>query len=139
VHLDLRSVFSLELGHTDVLDSFISNRLFEAGVWESPPTSDGIVSLRVVTCEANCLSVCGRIFEIDQTLHSFWLDLTCEGSANGVSWAVYFDPIAGSQRCERNAIDTYDRAEDLIWRVALSGLADVRDGALVPASRDAVP
>lgn len=139
MHLDLRSLFSLEPGHTDALDSFIGDRLVEAGVWESPRTSDGIVSLRVVECEPNCLCVCGRIHEIDQTLHSFWLDLTCEASGSRVNWAVYFDPIASSPRRERNAIDTVDRAEDLDWRVALAGLADVRDGALVRASKEAVP
>jgi len=133
MNIDLRSLFSLEPGQTDALDAFIGHRLFEAKVWASPRTSDGITHLRVVECEPERLRVCGRIFEIDQTLHSFWLDLEREHSGSGVTWALYFD-VAGSPRTQQNAIDTYDDAREIDWRVALAGRGEFRNGALVVSS-----
>jgi hypothetical protein len=130
VEMDVGSLFSLESGELDALESFISERLFDANVWESPRTSDGIEQLRIVEREPERLRVCGRIFAIDQTLHCFWLDI--ERSDGGVTWALYFEAITESPRRERNAIATIVRHQDIVWQVALSGHAQVRDG--VPAA-----
>lgn len=138
MEVDLRGVFSLDPGQTDALDAFISGRLFEASVWDSPRTSDGIEHVRLVEYRPDRVRVCGRIFQIDQSLHSFWLDLEREGSGIGVTWSLYFDVVANSPRRRRNAIDTYDHANEIDWRVALAGNAEVRDGALVVTSADSV-
>lgn len=130
--VDLRALFALDSGPSDALvESFISQRLFEANVWESPRTSDGIEHLRIVECEPERVRVSGRIFTIDQTLHSSWLDI--ERSDRGVTWALYFDSVASSPRRARNAIDTFDQATDINWRVTLTGLLEIRDGTLVVA------
>ena len=112
--LDLRTIFPLsEPDETDALDAFISERLCEAGVWSSPRRSDGIQRVRVLEFESACVRVCGWIYEIDQTSHSFWLDLQREASGTSVSWALYFNAIASTPRGTRNAIDLHDRAEQL--------------------------
>ncbi len=127
MELDLRTIFPLsEPDETDALDAFISERLCEAGVWGSPRRSDGIKRVRVVEFEPACVRVCGWIYEVDQTLHSFWLDLQREGSGTSVAWALYFNVIASTPRQTRDAIDLYDRAEQLEWQVALVGCAEVQ-------------
>lgn len=134
--VDLRSVFSVEPGETDELDAFISRRLFEAGVWSSPRTSDGLEHLRVLEWERERVSLCGRIYEIDQTLRSFWLDVERAPSGLGVTWRLAFDMVCDSPRRERNALDTRQHADELDWRVVLSGEADVgnRSAAALAAS-----
>ena len=71
MEVDLRQVFSLDPPRADALESFISERLFEANVWQSPRTSDGIEHLRLVEHELDRVRLAGRIYAIDQTLHSF--------------------------------------------------------------------
>jgi len=130
--LDLRTLFSLEDGQTKALEFFISGRLFEAGLWNSWRSSDGIQYLRVVQCEPACVRVCGRIYEVrDQSLHIFWLDLKRATSGTGVRWTLYFDAPAPTNRHERDAIYMSDRAEDFSWAFVLAGDAQVRDGTLV--------
>jgi hypothetical protein len=134
MEVDLRCVFSLEQGSTDALDLFISHRLFEAGVWQSPRTSDGIVQLRIVESAPQRIRVSGRIYSIDQALHSFWLNIERASRGNAVSWALFFDVVAGSPRCEMNVIDLYDEASQIDWRVTLAGHGELRDGTLVVSS-----
>lgn len=124
MEVDLRSLFSLDSGETDALESFICQRLFQANIWESVRTSDGIPHLRIVEYAPERVRICGRIFTIDQALHSFWLDIEPTGRG-GVSWALYFDVVAASPRHERNAIDTFDQPEKINWRVTLTGKADI--------------
>src|SRR5262244_1136289 len=105
MNLDLSKLFSLEDGQTATLERFIDQRLFEAGVWNSWRTSDGIQYLRVVQCEPACVRVCGRIYEVvDQALRMFWLDLNRPTSGTSVRWALYFDAPAPTNRRERDAI-----------------------------------
>jgi hypothetical protein len=85
--------------------------------------------LRVVEYLPERIRVCGRIFEIDQTLHSFWLDMR-RGTA-GVTWELHFDVVAASPRRERNAIDTFDDPQEIEWRITLSGAGEVQHGTLV--------
>ena len=133
VELDLRSLFSLEPSETHALEAFIASRLFEQGVWESRRVSDGVEHARAVEWSAERVRVCGRIYEIDQTLRSFWLDLERTPSGN-VAWALHFDVVADSRGHARNAIDIHDRAEGIDWCVDLAGHAVLRDGALVPVT-----
>src|SRR5262249_3608575 len=107
------------------------HRLFEADVWESPRTSDGIPHLRIVESAPERMRLCGRIYTIDQVLHSFWLDLEREPDGSAVSWALFFDVVADSPRRERDAIDVHDQASDIDWRVTLTGQGELRDGTLV--------
>lgn len=131
--VNLSSVFSLKVGQSDELESFIGHRLFEAGVWKSSRTSDGIQHLRVVECKPESLRVCGRIFEIDQTLHSFWLDLQ-PASEGSVAWTLHFGIIGGSSSHQRNAVDAYDHADKIEWRITLKGKAKAREDVLVVTS-----
>ena len=112
MEVDLRGVFSNERESIDALDLFVSDRLFEAGVWESPRTSDGIVQVRIVESEPERMSIGGRIYSIDQELHSFWLDLEREAVGSSVRWALFFDVVADSARRARDAIDCYDHANE---------------------------
>src|SRR5262249_36011168 len=96
MEVDLRGLFSLEGASIDALDLFVSHRLFEADVWESPRTSDGIPHLRIVESAPERMRLCGRIYTIDQVLHSFWLDLEREPDGSAVSWALFFDVVADS-------------------------------------------
>ena len=81
--VDLQALLSLEPGHTDALDWFISSCLYDGGIWESPRTSDGIHSTRVLAHASDELRVYGRIWELDQSLHTFWLELKRDGSGEG--------------------------------------------------------
>ena len=135
MELDLRTAFSLQPGQTDALDSFIGHRLFEAGVWESPRTSDGIPHLRIVERAPRSVRACGQVYEIDQSLRSFWLDLRRETTENDVAWSLHFDVVGSSPAEQRNAIDVCDQAEKIDWRVILTGLGDIRDGVFVATTQ----
>jgi hypothetical protein len=65
----------------DAIELFISRVLFEAGVWSSPRTSDGIPSFRIIERGLTRLRVCGQIWQIDHTRHLFWLDTRASRSA----------------------------------------------------------
>src|SRR5678815_2282211 len=76
VPADLRTLFELEPSPDAYkLETFISDRLFEAGVWGANNCPDGIVHIRVLEAEPDRLRLCGRLFEINQELHPFWLEL----------------------------------------------------------------
>ena len=133
---DLRTLFVLEPPDTGALASFVSHRLFEAGIWESPRSSDGIEQVRVVECQPARLSVCTRIFHIDQTLHWFWLDLARANPGTKISWTLHFDFVHGPSRRDRDAIHLCHRADDITWRVSLTGEGEIRDGKLVVAPKE---
>lgn len=125
----LQALRALE-GETDLrepLESFISHRLHEAGVWSSPRASDGISSYRVVERGPGRVRLCGRIWEIDQTQHSFCLDVEWQEEAqSGAIWRLFFDidDTAMSPRRARLAIDAIDDPTQVQWRVALTGRTD---------------
>jgi len=130
VSVDLRTVFELEVRPDAYkLETFISDRLFEAGAWGADNCPDGIVHIRVLETEPDRLRLCGRLVEINGKLHPFWLELE---SGIAVTWSLYFDVVATTPRRARDAIDVFDRASDIEWQVSLSGKAELRDGALVP-------
>lgn len=132
---DLRTLFELE-PHAGAyaLEIFISDRLYEAGIWGQYQSSDGIVHIRVLEAEFDRLRICGRIYEIDSTLHPFWLELERPPSGTTISWMLYLDVVAQTLRHSLDAILLFDRASDLTWRVSLAGTAEVRDGTLVPVT-----
>jgi hypothetical protein len=79
------------------LEHFVASALFDAGVWASPRTSDGIAALRVVE--------------------------RGDGGERVVTWSLFFDIDAArmSERRARNAIDCMQAATDVEWRVSLGG------------------
>ena len=130
---DLEALISLVPGQTDALDRFVSTCLADAGVWASPRTSDGVQNIdRVLDRSPERLQICGRIWSIDQVLHTFWLELQREAADGQMTWALYFDVAASSPRRARNAVHDHDRPEDIHWVATLAGEAAIRDGMLLP-------
>jgi hypothetical protein len=112
------------------LEWFIGTCLFEAGVWESPRTSDGIVAIeRVGEQGPEALRARGQIWEIDQSLHAFWLEI--ERAGDRFAWRLYYDVIASSERRAWDALSSHERAEDIEWRAAIAGEATIEGDALV--------
>jgi hypothetical protein len=121
----------------DALDWFIGSCLCDGCVWDSPRTSDGISGIeRVLERGPDTLRVSGRIWEIDQTLHEFWVELQPDGESDRFAWFLFFDVAEDSARRARTALSSHDRAEDISWSATLAGEATVQDGALtiVPGS-----
>jgi hypothetical protein len=112
---------------SETLESFISDRLSEARVWSSPRVSDGVSSYRVVARGPRGMRLCGRIWEIDQTQHSFLVDVEWEdGDQPRAVWKLFFDidDTAMSPRRARLAIDAIEDPSQVPWRVALTGRAE---------------
>jgi hypothetical protein len=129
--IDLTAMFPPEPGRSDALGWFIGSCLCAGGVWESPRTSDGIQGIdRVFERAPDVLRVRGRIFEIDQALHAFWLELARHASGDRVAWSLYFDVAEASPRRARNALDRSDRPDDIEWRAKVTGEATVEGGVL---------
>lgn len=107
----------------EALESFISDRLHEAGVWSSPRVSDGVSSYRVVERGPGRIRLCGRIWEIGQTQRSFCVDVEWHDDPPGAIWKLFFDidDVAMSPRRARLAIDAIDDPTHVPWRVALTG------------------
>lgn len=109
---------------SDTLERFVARALFDGGVWSSPRTSDGVTSYRVVERTPMRLRVCGRIWEIDQTLRSFWLDLArAHALPERVTWTLYFDVDVASvgERRARDAVDVVQDPGDVPWVTTLEG------------------
>jgi hypothetical protein len=100
------------------LESFIGNRLADAGVWDAR-TSDGISLLREIERTDVLARFCGQIWSIDQTLHTFWLDI--ERLRHELDWTLYFDALIDSPRAARNAGYALARPDEAEWQVTLSG------------------
>jgi hypothetical protein len=118
-----------------VLEHFVANRLHESGVWSSPRTSDGVSSARVVEDGPDRARIGGRIWTIEQTLHSFWIDAERDrASADRFGWTLYFDldPAALTARQLRDAVDVLEDPRQARWRTVLSGHAVDRNGRLAP-------
>lgn len=118
----------------DKLDAFISHRLYEAGIWPSARTSDGVAAFRVVDRSADRLSVCGRIWDIGQTVHPFWLVIERNPlDPTRVTWALYFEPDVTmlSTRQARDAVDAISDPRDVPWHHTLGGEGSSAGGALV--------
>jgi hypothetical protein len=134
---DLLALISVEPGRTDALDWFIGSCLCEGGIWESPRTSDGINAIeRVLERGPAALRVAGRIWEIDQSLHTFWLELKRNDGSDRFAWSLYFDVIETSARRARNALSSHEDAEEIEWRAKLMGQATAQNDKLtiVPGS-----
>ena len=132
---DLIALLPLEPGRTDALDWFIGSCLYAGCVWDSLRTSDGIQRIeRVLERSQDKLRVSGRIYEIDQTLHPFWLELKRDGEADGFVWCLYFDIAEASARRVESALTIHEGGEDMDWRAKLFGEATVEDGALTIVS-----
>jgi hypothetical protein len=81
------------------------------------------------------LRVLGHIYDIDQALHAFWLEILREGEDDRFAWFLGFDVAETSARRARRTLDTYDRAEEIPWRARLVGEATVNDAlTVIPGS-----
>lgn len=131
---DLLALISVELGRTDALDWFIGSCLCEGGIWKHPRTSDGISAVRVLEHGADNLRVAGQIWEINQSLHAFWLEIARDTTLGRFAWVLYFD-VTSARRALHAHVDN-ENAEDVDWSAKLTGQAMVQDDelVLVPAS-----
>jgi hypothetical protein len=117
-----------------VLEAFVADRLYASGVWSSPRMSDGVSAVRAVEDGPDRARIAGRIWAIDQTLHSFWIDAERDGTrADRISWTMYFelDPSALTARQLRDATYVLEDPLQARWRTVLSGYAIARDGRLI--------
>jgi hypothetical protein len=138
VAVDLVALLSLDPKRVE-LEWFIGRCLFEGGIWESPRTSDGINGIeRVLERGPDVLRAHGKIWEIDQSIHAFWLEIERAGTSDRFVWRLYYDVIASSERRARDAPSNHDRPEDIEWRARLEGDATVQDSvlAIVPGSTE---
>jgi hypothetical protein len=111
---DLETLHLLDPPSFQALDWFIGTCLYDGGIWDSPRTSDGIQSIgRVLERGPDRLRVGGRIYEIDQTLHTFRLELSRAAADDRVTWSLDFDVT-----------------DDSACRATLLGEAVIEDGAL---------
>jgi hypothetical protein len=119
----------------DPLDDFVSERLFEAGLWSSSGPSDGLTTVRVMEDGPDNVRIAGRIWEIEhQTLHSFWLDVARDREhSDQFDWTIYLelDPSKLTPRQVRDTIDVIEDPCRVPWRAVLSGRAIAREGRLV--------
>jgi hypothetical protein len=119
VDIDLRRLFPDPSESNEALDRFVADRLYEAGIWDSPRESDGVVFVRLVEHASHAVRLAGRLYTIDQKLHAFWLDLhVVDGD---VEWALHYDVVASSERRARNAIYLHDHAREIEWGTELAG------------------
>jgi hypothetical protein len=109
----------------ETLESFVAHCLADAGVWSSPRESDGVSSYRVVERGHTRLRACGKIWEIDQTQHVFWVDVEWDRGTSQVVWTLFFDvdDRALTPRRARHAADVVMDPGEVGWRTTLSGRA----------------
>jgi len=126
-----------EVDAANALALFVSERLFEAGVWRSARASDGVAAYRVVLLTGESARLKGRIWLVaDQTQKTFWLDLEeANRSSEFIRWTLYFDISSFGRGRERNlltAFEVLDAPENAVWRTTLSGLAIQNTGQFIP-------
>ena len=97
------------------LEDFVAARLAAGGVWESPRVSDGMVYLRVIHAAPSSVLVCGRIYEIDQSLRAFIFEAKLEGAH--VRWRIGYDRNAP----KRMPIEVCEHFEPSEWKFVLEG------------------
>lgn len=133
---DLLALISVELGRTHALDWFIGSCLCEGGIWDHPRTSDGISAIRVLERGPDTLHVAGHIWEINQSVHTFWLELKRADVPDRFGWVLHFDVIETSARRARDALSNHENADEIEWRAKLEGEAIVQDDklAIVPGT-----
>jgi hypothetical protein len=120
-----------------MLDAFLGQCLYEAGVWSSPRGGDGIARLRVVERTSSRVRLLGRIRLIESQLQEpFWLDLAEDIYGGGrIRWTLRFGLLSfgrGRPRDLRDAVHLMGAPEDGAWRVLLDGAAVIEDDQLRP-------
>jgi hypothetical protein len=109
----------------DEIERFIGGCLHEHGAWASPRVSDGVLAF-----DERASGLRGQIYEIDQSLHFFWIVRT------GRSFRLYYDVIAATPRRARDAFELALAPDELEWRLIVAGA--LADGAPLPGSIVAV-
>jgi hypothetical protein len=73
------------------------------------------------------LRACGKIWEIDQTQHVFWVDVEWDRGTSQVVWTLFFDvdDRALTPRRARHVADVVMDPGEVEWRTTLSGRAAV--------------
>lgn len=106
-----------------LVEAFVADALADAGVWSSRRASDGIQTLRIVEWVPKRLRVCGKIWSIDQTLHTFWLDADGCATPTSTTWTLYFDVDETSMTARRahNILYVLQDPGEVVWRVTLIG------------------
>ncbi len=98
------------------IETFVSARLCDAGIWKHPRESDGIGAYRFVERTATRARIVGRIWTIaDQVEHHFWLDL--ERGEDALVWSLHFevDPDGRSERRMRHMVDALEDGDQVRW------------------------
>ena len=130
MEVDLQTALPIEPGPMEALDLFVSTCLAEAGMWDHFRNSDGVAIERLLERSADRLRLAGRIWSIDQAVHTFWLEVKRKDSAATFLWSLYFDVVEATPRRARNAVHDHDRPEDIQWRAIAAGEATIQDGVL---------
>ena len=105
------------------VEAFVADALADAGVWSSRRASDGIQTLRVVEWGPKRVRVCGKSWNVDQTLHVFWLDADDRATPTSTAWTLYFDVDETSitARRARHVLDLIQDPGEVAWLVTLTG------------------
>jgi hypothetical protein len=109
------------------LEAFVAKCLTDAGVWLRARESDGIPSARVVETSTQRLQICGRVYTIDQVEHGFSLDIRL---GSDMRWQLYFDIASANAARGLSQIEALRSADELEWRVLLSGVGGDISGLL---------
>ncbi|MEO6773556.1 MAG: hypothetical protein ABI467_11120 [Kofleriaceae bacterium] len=84
--------------------------------------------LRVVEARADFVRLVGSIYDIDQSVHSFWLAIAV--TDHGIGWTLQVGTVGLSPRRTRDAHFNYDYPEEVEHAALDFGSAEVRDGEL---------
>jgi hypothetical protein len=100
------------------VEALIAQALVDGGVWETARTSDSLARCRVMARDAERVRLLGRIWTIDQTEHTFWLDLE-----RGGAWRLWYElDRALSERRRRDAHDLVTAPEQIAWEHVFEGV-----------------
>ena len=78
---------------------------------------DGLDSYRVVERSPSRVRICGRVWHIEQVLHTFWLDV--ESDDRWTLHCMISSPM--NTRQARYAADTMQDPSEVSWRLRLGG------------------
>jgi hypothetical protein len=114
------------------LERFIGECLTLAGVWDRWRESDGISRVYRFDETPELQTVCAGIYQIsDQQVRYVWLVVR---AADPIRWTLGLDPHSGSERRAQEDLEHSNDLTALDWDRRVEGVAEIRDGILVPTS-----